>query len=194
MKKIFILFAAMIICIPALAQDRPKFLYAEAADQSITLWPFYKPFGGNFDPAVTIGAGIDYRQKKNLMRFQTLQLTGFKTPVAGQGFHLTSSFGYRYKHTTGLFGEAMLGLGASFFLSSRQVYTQDQNGDYTAANPLHIVAAVPLDLLLGYAKGKLSVYLKYRYMVIGPYTEILPVLPNSLLGLGARYNISEAGK
>jgi hypothetical protein len=194
MKRIIIVFLALIFVVPLVAQDRSKFLYAEVADQSITLWPFYKTFGGNFDPAFTIGAGIDYRKKKNLMRFQTLQLTGFKTPVAGQGFHFTSSFGYRYKHTSGLFGEATLGLGASFFQSSRQEYTQDENGDYTAANPLHIVAAVPLDLLLGYGKGKLSVYLKYRYMVIGPYTEILPVLPNSLLGLGARYNIPEAGK
>ncbi|MFC2079919.1 hypothetical protein ACFLRQ_00430 [Bacteroidota bacterium] len=191
MKKLLILFAAMLISITALSQDRSKFLYAEFADQSSTLWPFYKPFGCNFDPAITLGAGMDYKQKGNLTLFQTLQLTGYSTPITGQGFHLTSSFGYRYDHSSGLFGEGMLGLGTSLFFSSRQVYTQDDNGEYAAANPLHIVAALPLDLIIGYGKGKLSVYVKYRYMAIGPYTEVLTVLPSSLLGLGVRYYLTE---
>jgi len=194
MKKPLILFAVMLITIPALSQERSKFLYAELADQSVTLWPFYTVFGNHFDPAVTLGAGMDYRKNGNRTLFQTLQLTGYTTEIIGQGFHLTSSFGYRFRHTSGLFGEAMAGLGTSLFQSTRQTYVQDENGEYIEADPLHIVAALPIDLVLGYGTGKLSVYARYRYMLIGPYTEILPAVPNSLLGLGIRYTFNTTGQ
>lgn len=48
MKKPLILFAAMLIVLPALSQERPKFLFAEFADKSVTLYPFYKPFRVQF--------------------------------------------------------------------------------------------------------------------------------------------------
>ena len=194
MKRIAPTLALLFLFCSAYGQNRPKFLYAEFADQSVTFYPFYKPFGSNFDPAVSLGGGIDYRQNGNLTLFQTVQLTGYKTFVAGDGFHLTSSFGYRYDHSSGLFGEVMLGLGTSLFFSSRQSYTMDENGIYEPTYPLHFVAELPLDLLIGYGIGKLSFYIKYRYMVEAPYTESMPILPTSLLGLGLRYNISEAGK
>lgn len=193
MKKL-LFFILIILSVLAIGQDRSKFLFAEFADQSVTLYPFYKPFGSNFDPAFTLGGGIDYRQKSNLTLFQTVQLTGYKTFIAGQGIHITSSFGYRYNHSSGLFGEVMLGLGTSMFFSSRQSYTLDENHEYEPTYPLHIVAALPLDMLIGYKNGKVSIFIKYRYMVEAPYTESMPILPTSLLGLGLRYNISEAGK
>ncbi len=188
----FLLFT--LLSVSAIGQERNKFLYAEFADQSITLYPFYKPFGGNFDPALTIGGGIDYRQKGNLTLFQTAELTGYKTLIAGQGIHLNSSLGYRYNLSSGLFGEGMLGLGTSLFFSSRQSYTLDGNRVYEPGYPLHIVAALPLDLRVGYGTGKISFYIKYRYMLIAPYTESMPVIPNSLIGIGVRYNVSESSK
>lgn len=192
MKKV--LFVLLIILsVSAIGQERSKFLYADFADQSITLYPFYKPFGSNFDPAVTLGGGIEYKHKGSITLFQTAELTGYRTFIAGQGFHLTSSIGYRYGHSSGLFGEAMLGLGTSLFFSSRQSYTLDGD-EYEPAYPLHIVAALPLDLRIGYGFGKISFYIKYRYMVIAPYTKSLPVIPNSLLGLGVRFNVPGADK
>jgi hypothetical protein len=88
----------------------------------------------------------------------------------------------------------MAGLGTSLFYSTRQTYVQDENGQYTEADPLHFIAALPIDLVLGYGTGKLSVYARYRYMLIGPYTEILPAVPNSLLGLGIRYTFNATGQ
>jgi hypothetical protein len=189
MKKLLILFAAILITIPLLSQERSKFLYAEFADKSVTLYPFYKPFGYNFDPAVTVGAGLEYKQKGNFTLFQTAQITGYKTPFIGRGMTLTSSFGYSYGKSTGFFGEAMIGLGATAFFPSRETFTQDENNVYTHSTPLHVNAAVPVDLVLGYAAGTVSFYLKYRYMVIGPYTEVMPVVPNALIGLGIRYHL-----
>ena len=194
MKKLLILFAVMLLSIPALSQERSKFLYAEVADHSLTLWPFYKPFGGHFDPAVTLGAGMDYRQKKNRTLFQTAQGTWYSTEMIGRGVTLSTSFGYRYGKTSGLFAEGMLGLGTSLFFSPRQTYIQDESGEYEPANPLHVVAALPIDLVIGYGSVNLSIYAKYRYMIIGPITEIMPVLPNAQLGIGMRYTINNNGE
>lgn len=189
MKKLLILIAAMLLAIPALSQDRQKFLYAEFADKSVTLYPFYKPFGYNFDPAVTVGGGLEYKQNGHITLFQTVQATGYKTPFVGRGMTLTSSLGYRYGTSSGFFGEAMAGLGATAFFPSREAFTQDENNVYVHSTPLHVNAAIPVDLALGYTTGAVSICLKYRYMVIGPYTRVMPVLPNALFGIGIRYHL-----
>ncbi|MFC2079917.1 hypothetical protein ACFLRQ_00420 [Bacteroidota bacterium] len=194
MKKLLILFAVMLISIPALSQDRSKFLYAEFADKSVTYWPFYTLFGQSYDPSITLGAGMDYRQKGNLTLFQTLQLTGYTTWVTGKGCNVTTSIGYRYSHSSGLFGEAMIGFGTSAFLSSRQSFSQDEDGSYVPAYPLHVLASMPVDFVIGYGSGRLSFYLKYRYMMEGPYPKTIDmiIVPTSLIGIGVRYNIIEA--
>lgn len=184
-----ILFAAMLLSIQALSQERSKFLYLDVSDKSVTLYPFYKPFGNSFDPAVTLGGGLEYRQKGNYTLFQTGQATGYKTRFIGRGMTLTTSLGYRYGKSKGIFGEAMIGLGTTVFFPSRETFTQDENDVYTHATPLHVIAALPVDLALGYGTGSISFNLKYRYMMIGPYTEIMPVVPNSLVGLGIRYHL-----
>ncbi|MDF1573245.1 MAG: hypothetical protein P1P82_16675 [Bacteroidales bacterium] len=189
MKKLQILIAAMLISIPALSQERSKFLYAELADKSVTLYPFYRPFGNNLDPAVTLGGGIDYKQKGNFTLFQTAQVTGYATRLIGNGVTLTSSIGYRYGLLSGLCGEATVGLGTSVFYSSREIFTMDENGSYSTAIPLNAVAVLPVDLLVGYGGDRVSIYLKYRYMIVAPYTSAMPVLPMSLLGAGVRFSI-----
>ena len=189
-KPIFILL--IVLTASAYAQDRSKFLYADFSDKSVTLYPFYKPFGNNFDPAVTLGGGLNYRQKGNVTLFQTVQVSAYSTTMVGNGLTLTSSFGYRYSHSSGFFGEAMAGLGPTLFFFSRQIYTMDEEREYVPSNPLHINAVLPLDFLIGYGSGKLSLYIKYRYMVTGPFTSAMPVLPNSLLGMGIRYNINKS--
>lgn len=193
MKWIIILFLAVVLGVPLLAQDRAKFLYAEFADQSATLWPFYKPFGGNFDPALSLGYGFDLKAKEHSAKFLAFQLTGYKTALIGQGFNLTSSYGYRYTKS-GLLAEASIGLGVVAYFDVRETFTHNDEGIYTSANPIHFAASFPVDILAGYDFGSVSLYIKFRYMVIGPYTEVMPVLPNSLLGLGIRYNINSSGE
>src|SRR6056297_2119326 len=98
MRKLSI-FILLFLSISAISQNRSKFLYVEFADQSVTLYPFYKVFGNNLDPAITLGGGINYRQKENSAFFQTLQVTGFSTRIIGDGLNLTTSFGYRFGQT-----------------------------------------------------------------------------------------------
>ena len=186
MKKPIIILL-MLISVSAFAQDRSKFLYAEFADQSINVWPL---FGHHFDPAITVGGGIDYWGRRNLTIFQTAQLTGYKTPLFGNGLILTTSAGCRYAHSSGLFGEGLFGIGTTAFFSSRQTFMQDEAGDYQPANPLRINATAPvLDVQLGYAKGSYAFYLKLRYMGVFPYTERFMMWPVSQLGIGIRYNL-----
>ncbi len=183
-----IIFLLLLLSVSAFAQDRSKFLYAEFADKSVTISPFYTAFGNHLDPAVTLGAGINYRNKKNRTFFQTLQLTGYSTLITGNGVTLTTSFGYRYGKPTGIFAEGMFGIGGSLFFPSRESFSQDADGTYVPVQPLHAVAALPIDILVGYDIGSVALYLKYRYMMIGPYAEALPVVPHSLIGIGIRYN------
>lgn len=190
MKKL--IFALLILLsVSAKAQDRSKFLYAGFSDKSVSIYPSLKVFGNSFDPSITFGFGADYKQKGNFILFQTYQLTGYKTLFVGNGVTLTSSFGYRYGNTSGFFGEAMAGLGATAFLPSRETFAQNDNGDYVSVNPLIVRAALPFDLLLGYRFNKLVFYLQYRYMIIGPYTDILfvPVLGVTQTGIGVRYSL-----
>lgn len=194
MKKLLILFAAMLIAIPAFAQNRPKFLYAEFADKSATLWPFYKPFGNHFDPALTLGVGLDHWNKGISSLFQNLQFTSYTTPMMGNGITLSSSFGYRYRHSSGIFGESMLGLGATVFLPSMETYSMNEDEIFTTDHHLHIVGVLPIDLQVGYMKGRLGIYIKYRYMLLVPYTDVLldvPLFPTSQVGIGLRMKIEQ---
>jgi len=188
MKKL-ILFVLIFVTLSAYGQKKSKFLYAEFSDQSVTLYPFYKVFGGTFDPALTLGWGINYKEKANSAFFQTVQLTGYTTVITGQGFNLTTSIGYRYRHSSGIFAEGLLGVGASLFFPVRETFLLDETGTYIRANPIRIISSVPVDLLLGYRIKNYSFYLKYRYMMQGPYSETMPALPTSLTGVGMRYDI-----
>ncbi len=192
MKKQLVLLAVMLITIPALSQERPKFLYAEFADQSINVWPL---FGYHFDPAITVGGGIDYWGRRNLTIFQTVQLTGYMTPLFGNGLILTTSAGCRYAHSSGLFGEGLVGIGATAFFSSRQTFMQDEAGDYKPARPLRINAIAPVfNIRLGYGKGSCSFYAVFRYMGVFPYTGRFTIWPVSQLGIGLRYNLHATEK
>lgn len=194
MKNTLTLLAVLLITIPALSQERSKFLYGDFGDLSVTLTPFYKPFGGNFDPALTVGAGINYKQKGSLTFFQTFQLTGYSARIIGDGLNLTTSIGYRFHHASGILGEFSLGAGASLFYSGWQTFSLDEDGTYKEVVPLHVIATVPADLLIGYGTGRIAVYLKYRYMVQAPYASAMPVLPTSVTGIGVRYNLISESK
>ncbi len=189
MKKLLILFAVMLITIPALSQERSKFLYVQFADKSITTTPFYKAFGNNFDPAVTLGWGIEYSKKGNSVLFQTVEINGYRTEYVIQGASLISSFGYGYHHGSGIFGETSLGIGAGGFTLTRETFTLNDEDVYTASKPLNFAASIPFDLRLGYDAGRISIYLSYRYVLMGPYADNLPLLPLSLTGVGLRYDL-----
>lgn len=193
MKKLLIIFAAMLMTIPAISQERSKFLYVQLADKSITITPFYKAFGNNFDPAVTIGAGMEYSRKGNSVLFQTLEINGYRTEYVIQGASLITCLGYGYHHGSGIFGEATVGIGAGGFSLTRETFTLNDEDVYTASKPLNFAASLPFDLRLGYDAGRISIYLSYRYVLMGPYADNLPLLPLSLTGIGLRYDL-QTGK
>lgn len=84
----------------------------------------------------------------------------------------------------------MVGLGASWYYNSRETFTQNDDGEYSAEIPINIVAALPFDLLLGYSGDSFALYVKYRYMGVVPYNEVYPVMPVSLFGIGVRFNLN----
>ena len=179
----------LLVSFTAFSQDKPKFIYVDFTDKSVSLTPFYKVFGSSIDPAVTLGGGIEYFQKSNSTIFQVVQATGYSTQMIGNGLTLSTSIAYRYSLQSGLFAEIMLGLGGSGFFPSKETFSLDENDQYSAVKPFHSTLGVPIDLLAGYRKGAYSFYLKYWYMVEGTYTDILPMLPTSLTGFGVRYTL-----
>lgn len=194
MKKLIVLFAAMLIAIPALSQERSTFMYLQLADKSITIAPFYKVFGNNFDPVVTIGMGWEYWEKGNSVLFQTAQFAGYRFEYVIQGLNITTSLGYGYHHGSGLFGELMAGLGGGGFTMSRETFVLNDDNVYTPGRALNFAAAIPFDFRLGYHTGNVSFYLNYTYLLMGPYVENLPLLPLSHTGLGLRYDLKSSAK
>lgn len=193
MKKL-VVFVFLLMTISAFSQDRSKFLYAEFADKSITIAPFYKVFGNYFDPVVTLGMGWEYLHKGSSVLFQTVQLTGYRSEYVIQGVNLTTSIGYGYHHGSGLFGELMAGLGGGGFTMSRETFVLNDEDVYTASRPLNFAAAIPFDFRVGYSTGKIAFYLKYTYLLMGPYVDNLPLLPLSHTGVGLRFNLQTSGK
>jgi hypothetical protein len=173
----------------ASAQQKTKYIYAGLSDKSVSLTPFYKVFGSSFDPAITLGGGMDYIQKGNSYLFQLIEGTAYSTKLIGQGITFSTSIGYRYKMESGLYAEILLGLGTSVFSPSRETFSLDENERYERVNPIRAILGAPVDLAAGYQSGKYAFYLKYRYMIEGTYTDILPILPTSLLGCGIRYQL-----
>lgn len=188
MKKLFALIL-MLMSISAISQDRSKFLYAEFGDKSITIAPFYKVFGNNFDPVFALGAGWEYWKKGNSVLFQTVQLTGYRSEYVIQGVNLTTSIGYGYHHGSGVFGELMAGVGGGGFTMSRETFVLNDEDVYTASRPLNFAAAIPFDFRVGYSTGKIAFYLKYTYLLMGPYVDNLPLLPLSHTGVGLRFDL-----
>lgn len=193
MRNLLLAFLVL-ISVSTYSQDKAKFVYLDIADKSVSLTPFYKVFGSSFDPSVTLGGGMEYFQRGNSTIFQVVQISTFSTKMIGNGLTATTSIAYRYGLKSGLFAEVMLGLGGSGFLPSRETFSLDENNEYTASKPFHLIIGVPFDMLAGYQRGHYSLYIKYRYMVEGTYTDILPMLPTSLIGFGVRYTLGRGSE
>jgi len=191
MRKI--IFAIFILgTVSSYSQEKNKFIYLHLSDKSVSLTPFYKPFGASMDPAITLGGGINYFQNLHSSIFQVIQGTWYSAKMIGGGITLSSSMGYQYRSTTGIYAEFALGIAGTGFISGRETFILDENGQYGQETPLHWTLGVPIDLGLGYQFAKYSVYCKYRYMLEGTYADILPILPSSLVSLGFKYSISRA--
>lgn len=187
--KTTILIAFFMTAVGASAQVKQKYLYVNLSDKSVALSPFYKVFGSSLDPALTLGGGIDYFQRGKSSVFQVAEVTAYSTKMVGNGLTLSTSLGYRFTTGKGFFTELMLGLGGSGFFPSRETFSLNDAGEYQELKPFHRLFGVPIDLAAGYKVRDYSVYLKYRFMIEGNYTDILPLLPTSLIGCGIRRDI-----
>lgn len=188
MKYAFFILA-LLLSASAISQEKSKYLYGHISDKSVTLTPFYKVFGSNFDPAITIGGEHELYKKGSTTVFHNLEGTWYSHALTGGGLSLSSSIGVRPKISSGLYSELALGLIGSGFISGRETFVLNDDGRYEQSTPLHFVFGVPIDLSLGYDFGRYSVYCRYRYQVEGKYTGILPMIPSSMLGIGLRYGI-----
>ncbi len=168
-----------------------KARYLEFSDQSVSLTPFYKPLGSHFDPALTIGGELHHLNTQKSTVFHQVETTLFSHALTGSGIALSTSIGYRVKLPLGIFTDISIGLSGSAFISGRESFSLTESGVYERRMPVHALIGVPIDLGLGYSFDKLAIYVRYRYQVEGNYTDILPVLPGSLLGIGVRQTITQ---
>lgn len=185
-----ILFVTLFVflSVSAFSQKKSKYIYIHVSDKSVTLTPFYKVFGSNFDPAVTFGGEFDHIENEKSTIFQNVEGTAYSHALTGGGLSLSTSLGYRYQIYGGLFAEGMLGLMGSGFVSGRESFSlNDSSGEYERVTPMHWTFGVPIDMGVGYEVGKYSFYLRYRYELQGRYADILPIIPSSYMSLGFRY-------
>lgn len=119
--------------------------------------------------------------------FKTVQLTGYRSEYVIQGVNLTTSIGYGYHHGSGIFGELMAGVGGGGFTMSRETFVLNDENVYIRSRPLNFAVAIPFDFRLGYHTGSVTFYLKYTYLLMGPYVDNFPLLPLSHTGLGLRF-------
>lgn len=185
MRKLFFVLS-LALTVSAFSQEKQKFLFAYLSDKSVSLYPSYKIFGSHFDPAITAGGGIDYFSRQSATIFQVLEGTLFSQSLTGTGLSLSTSIGMRKEVPAGVYSEIMIGLGGAGFISGRENYSLNDEGSYEKVTPLHWTLGVPIDLGIGYRFEKLALYCKYRYMIEGPYTDIMPVLPTSLISIGIK--------
>jgi hypothetical protein len=191
--KSTILILALFVSVSVMSQERAKSIYAHISDKSVTLTPFYKIFGSNFDPSFTIGGEHDLYRRGILRLFHNLEATWYSHALTGKGLSLSSSIGIRSKFPFALFLDASIGVIGSVFVSGRETFMLNDQGQYEAKTPLHWIAGVPVDLGLGYEFDEYSVYIRYRYQVEGKYTDILPMIPSSTFGVGMKYRITPKG-
>jgi len=185
--RYFVLAFLLLFTLSAFSQEKSRQIYIHLSDKSVTLTPFYKIFGSNFDPALTIGGEFDHIEKEKSTVFQNVEGTVYSHSLTGSGLSLSTSLGYRQKVYKGLFAEGMLGLTGSGFVSGRETFSLNESGEYEKVKPAHWTFGVPIDVGLGYQVGNYSYYLRYRYDLQGKYTDILPIIPSSYLSIGFRY-------
>ena len=189
--RIIVIIILSLLTSSVFSQTKAKYLYFQAADKSVSLYPFYKIVDNNFYPAFTVGAEIEYRHKNKSVVSQTLETTGYSHKMIGSGITTTTSIVYRFQTEVGFFAETMFGIGTTIFAPVRENYSLNENEMYELnKNPIHIVLAVPIDIGLGYQSGKFTFYGRYRYMVEYPYIKLLPVLPTALLSIGVKYKLN----
>ena len=173
------------------SQTKPKYLYFQVADKSVSLYPFYKIIDNNYYPAFSVGGEIDYIQKNISVFFQTVEITGYSHKMIGTGVTINTSIGHRFQTQVGLYAESMFGIGTTIFSPSRENYSINEVGKFELReNPLHIVLGVPLDFALGYQRNKFAFFLKYQYMIEYPHMNLLHILPTAILGIGVKYQLN----
>lgn len=163
-----------------------KSVYGEMTDRSVSLTPFYKPFGNHFDPAVTFGGEFHYGNNTRFTIFQQLEANLYAHALTGTGVGLASSLGIRMTLPAALFADLSVGISGTVYTSGRESFILNEQGNYERKIPLRLLLGLPIDLGLGYSWKNLAIYVKYQYQIEGRYTDILPIIPGSLIGFGVR--------
>ena len=173
------------------AQKKTKYLYFQAADKSVSLYPFYKVIDKNYHPAFSLGLESELRNKNKSVMFYTAEITWYSHAMLGAGVTINSGIGFRFLTNSGFFVENIFGLGTTIFSPARKSYQLNNNGEYEPKNSLRIMLAIPVDIGVGYQRGAFAFYCRYRYMLEYPFIDIMPFIPTSLLSVGVKYKINK---
>lgn len=157
-----------------------------------TAVPFYNTFEAPYNLNVGLSVEWNHWEGKRGGFFQTANIGWLNSKYSHMGLSLSTSFGYRYKTSFGLFTDIALEAGVQQTFRKEAIY-EANNGSYIQVRDYgKLFGLVGGQLSIGYSiknqKEPIDIYLQYRPTVLVPYPD-LGILPQEVINLGLRFNI-----
>lgn len=140
-------------------------------------------------PGIRAGTEFYYGYGGRSGFFQNISLTYYFHRTFHHSFSLSTQFGYRFMHRSGLFTDASVGSGYMYLLLNQQVYKPKDNGEFGALKRAGLHRLLTSVAFSAGHKVSLSgrafyPYLKYELMGESPFNKDIPFIPHILLQPG----------
>ncbi len=178
----------------------PTILFAQKKGMPITISlfneataiPFTKFITTPIHPGIQAGTEFNYRVKKRVRLFQSINLSYFFHNHLAQGIKISTELGYEYRLKIGLAFSGRVGLGYLHSFATKQEFSFD-NGTYKAkADRGNARIAPSLSIDAGYYFRKAisnspEIFIRYETWAEYPYSPgFIPVMLHTNFHIGAR--------
>jgi hypothetical protein len=154
-------------------------------------------FNKTVHPGITIGTYHLYKEAKKHDFIQTLKLGYFYHRHAQQAVQLYTELGYRYKTTSGFYGEGLLGAGYLHAFADMQQFKFEDGIYVKKTNWGRPQLMATASLVAGYNfqtthSLPLRLFIQYQFWMQTPFVnKYVPLLPNTALHLGIIYTFKK---
>ncbi|MFN3404869.1 MAG: hypothetical protein ACK40G_12290 [Cytophagaceae bacterium] len=154
-----------------------------------------KPFSRPIHPGIQVGTWKVLKERSKSSFIQNFKLGYFFHRYNQHGIQLFTETAYRFKIYKGLGGETMLGLGYLHSIPDMQIFVL-KDGEYVKKRNWgrpQIMFGLAGGLFYQFEKDfPAAIFLNLHFWMQAPYVKsYVPMLPNTSLHLGLRFNINK---
>lgn len=199
MKHLLIICLLLVSAIQAQAQKKKAKFISIAVTNTQTVMPFGK-FSSllykDLHPGVEAGLDFNWKTKQKHDWFQEFKAGYFFLRFVQHGIQVYTNIGYRYKFSSALSAEMVLGGGYLHSIPATAKLKLDENGEYQNNKGIgRVQAVVNCGLRVSYAihastKKSIRLFVQYQQHLQMPFVKsYVPLLPYNSFQVGVRRSL-----